>query len=138
MGWVQMKESSCFPSLWPLPHCSRVNGSDEWLRSLKINRHLPQTQVWSGMASQAPPPQTPSHSFCLLALRAGAGQGGERLLALKFCGCQRVSSELRKPQVRPNLQMQNYGNKNAGYLMRQNLGGIGFWLTCKKRQAGGR
>jgi hypothetical protein len=59
--------------------------------------------------------------------------GRERLLALKFCGCQRVSSELWKPQVRPNLQMQNYGNKDAGYLMRQNLGGIGFWLTCKEK-----
>lgn len=59
-------------------------------------------------------------------------------MALKFCGCQRVSSELWKPQVRPNLQMQNYGNKNAGYLMRQNLGGIGFWLTCKEKAGWGK
>lgn len=59
-------------------------------------------------------------------------------MALKFCGCQRVSSELRKPQVRPNLQMQNYGNEEEGYLMRQNLGGIGFWLTCKEKAGWGK
>lgn len=59
-------------------------------------------------------------------------------MALNFCGCQRVSSELRKPQVRPNLQMQNYGNEDAGYLMRQNLGGIGFWLTCKEKADWGK
>lgn len=61
---------------------------------------------------------------------------------MKFCGCQGVSSELRtrerKPQVRPNLQMQNYGNEDEGYMMRQNLWGIGFWLTCKEKAGWGK
>lgn len=34
--------------------------------------------------------------------------------------------------------MQNYGNEDEGYLMRQNLGGIGFWLTCQEKAGWGK
>lgn len=134
MGWLQMEESSCLPFLWPLPHCCMPNGSAEWLRSLETVISL-RHKCGQGWPTSSPdtlssllPPSSQS--------RGRPGRG--RLLALNFCGCQRVSSELRKPQVRPNLQMQNYGNKDAGYLMRQNLGGIGFWLTCKEKAGWGK
>lgn len=103
----------------------RMDRGTRWTQiTVDCHRH-----PWPGMASQTPRPQ-PTDS------QSSRGWGGE---GARDEFCERPDlAVLGEAQVQLNLQMQNYGDEEDRYLMRQSLGGIGFWLTCKKKAEWGR